>query len=364
MRGLPNAETGDPWGITPAKGSSRPYGPADTLSVTTLRGIQPLGDQIGQFPKRTVPAQLTKALFGQPAPAPDEIEDAGGDPAKVPPMHSFAVLDAARIVNLVPMLQDSGLEHRCLFTGAALTEAGDAAPWIVRLEPDNRFTRNLFTEGPAPWQIWADGDGMILRARAGLDQIWRHFRRFTRVRDELGNWFYFRFWEPRYAESYFASLAEHPDKLHAWFMTDSGKLDSICIGRGENFTIFAYAGPAMPRGRPKRPFRYEAPERSAHVHAKRTDFIRRLCQHLRGASARFNALPPARQTELAWHFTTDATTSGITIESAVANFAEASVILWRPLKTDAEFSHILTAKMHQIDKGKQLLHAARQPRTK
>ena len=94
----------------------------------------------------------------------------------------------------------------------------------------------------------------------------------------MGNWFYFRFWEPRYAESYFASLAEHPDKLHAWFMTVSCKLDSICIGRGENFTIFAYAGPAMPRGRPKRPFRYEAPERAAHVHAKRTDFIRRLCQ--------------------------------------------------------------------------------------
>ena len=334
------------------------------LSVTTLRGIQPLDGQIGQFPKRTVPAQLTGALFGQPAPAPDEIEDAGGDPAKVPPMHSFAVLEAARIPNLVPMLQDSGLEHRCLFTGAALTEAGDVAPWIVRLEPDNRFTRNLFTQGPAPWQIWADGDAMILRARAGLDQMWRHLRRFTRVQDASGKWFYFRFWEPRYAESYFASLAEHPDKLRAWFMADSGKLDSICIGRGENFTIFAQAGPAMPRGRANRPFRYEAPERAAHVHAKRTDFIRRLCRHLRGASARFYALQPARQTELAWHFTTDATSSGITIESAVANFAEASVILWRPLQSDAEFSRILTAKMHQIDKGKQLLHAARQRRTR
>ena len=254
MRSLSNAETGDPWGITPAEGAARPYGPADALSVTTLRGIRPLDAQIGQFPKRTVPADLADALFGQPAPEHEEIEAFGGDPAKAPPINSFAVLEAARIPNLVPMLHDSGLEHRCFFTGAALAEAGDAAPWIVRLEPDNRFTRNLFTEGPAPWQIWSERGGMTLRARAGLDQMWRHLRRFTRVQDESGDWFYFRFWEPRYAESYFASLAEHPDKLRAWFMADSGKLDSICIGRGENFTIFAHAGPAISRGRPNRPF--------------------------------------------------------------------------------------------------------------
>lgn len=28
-----------------------------------------------------------------------------------------------------------------------------------------------------------------------LDDMWRHFRKFTRIQDEDGKWFYFRFWE-------------------------------------------------------------------------------------------------------------------------------------------------------------------------
>ena len=362
MTNLPTADRRDPWGVTTGDDAGQTRNATDELRIARLHGIQPLDAQIGRHPKATVPPQLRDAIFGQPAPDAADLNRVGGDPGRVPPLASFAVLEAAKITNLPQMLANSGLEYRCLFKGDALDKLGDAAPWIVRLEDDNRFTRNLFTEGPAPWQIWTGGAGMVLRARASLDQMWRHLRRFTRVQDETGDWFYFRFWEPRYAAVYFATLADHPDRLRVWFEGDFGSLESICIGEGEDFTVFQRAAPSATPGRPNRPFRYEQPERDAHIRAKRRDFTCRLRDHLCGASGRFDALPPRRQAELAWHFTGAAAQSGLRIERAVADFAEASVIFWRPLDTDAEFTRILTAEMHQIDKGKQLLHAAKQRR--
>ncbi|RCW77727.1 DUF4123 domain-containing protein, partial [Paracoccus lutimaris] len=37
--------------------------------------------------------------------------------------------------------------------------------------------------------------GIYVRAHGTLDDMWRHFRKFTRVQDESGKWYYFRFWE-------------------------------------------------------------------------------------------------------------------------------------------------------------------------
>lgn len=108
---------------------------------------------------------------------------------------TFAVLDAAKTVNLPEMLEDSGLDHRCLFKGAAFEQLGNVAPWIVRLEEQSKLTRNLFTRSDAAWHLWGRFSGMFIRADAGLDDLWRHFRKFTQLRDEHGQTLYLRFWD-------------------------------------------------------------------------------------------------------------------------------------------------------------------------
>ena len=124
-----------------------------------------------------------------------EIEAAGGEGAAVPPMQTYAILDAAKVTNLPELLERSGLEHRCLFKGAAYDEMKNVAPWVVRLEEDNAFTRNLFTRSNANWHLWDSEPGIYIRCRASIHGLWRHFRKFTRVQNPAGKWYYLRFWD-------------------------------------------------------------------------------------------------------------------------------------------------------------------------
>lgn len=195
----PDQDRNDPWTLFSGKAAGVQSEPDQSfLQVETIEGVEPLGVQIGVFPKKTVPDVLYDVLFGQPVPTAAEIKGAGGDPAAVPPMQTYAILDAAKVANLPELLERSGLAHRCLFKGAAYDELKNVAPWIIHLEEGKAFTRNLFTRSDAHWALWDREPGIYLRSRRTLDDMWRHFRKFTRAQDENGKWFYFRFWEPRF----------------------------------------------------------------------------------------------------------------------------------------------------------------------
>ncbi|MFV0386262.1 DUF4123 domain-containing protein [Paracoccus sp. (in: a-proteobacteria)] len=118
-----------------------------------------------------------------------------GDPDKVPPMQTYAILDAAKIFGLPEMLDTSRLEHRCLFKGDAYDDLKNVAPWIVRLDEDSDFTAKLFTPGKPPWCMWDKEPGIYIRSRAGLDALWKHFRKFIKVQNTNETWYFFRFWE-------------------------------------------------------------------------------------------------------------------------------------------------------------------------
>ena len=164
------------------------------LNIETIEGVEPLDDQFGVEHSKTVPDALNDLLFGQSVPTEGEISDYGTLEA-VPPMKTFAILDAAKVTNLGEMLETSGLDHRCLFTGDAYDRLKEVAPWIVQLKDGNTFTRNLFTRSDVPWHMWDKEPGIYIRSRGSLKDMWNHFRKFTRIRDEQGKWFYFRFWE-------------------------------------------------------------------------------------------------------------------------------------------------------------------------
>lgn len=187
----------DPW-ISHAEDRTETLPRQSALHVESIEGVEPLDTQIGVFPKKTVPDALYDALFGQPTLPKTEIAAAGGEPAVVPPMHTYAILDAAKLTNLPELLERSGLEHRCLFKGDAYDELQNVAPWIIQLKEGNSFTRNLFTRSEAHWHLWDKEPGIYVRSRRALDDMWRHFRKFTKIRNERDDWLYLRWWEQNF----------------------------------------------------------------------------------------------------------------------------------------------------------------------
>ena len=155
--------------------------------IETISEVQPLDAQFGAVRKKSVPDALFDILFGK-------IDTSGADQDGYP--QTYAILDAAKIPDLREYLERSTLEYRCLFKGQAYDDLSDVAPWIIRLDLNDQLTRYLFTDGEAPWFLWRKEPGVYVRSYASLEDLWKHFRRFTRVRDENGNWLYQRFREP------------------------------------------------------------------------------------------------------------------------------------------------------------------------
>ena len=197
----------DIWlGALPGAAGSDP-GPG--LVVEMIDIPAPLDDQFGMHPKKTAPEPLGAILF-----PPAE--------ATAPESQLYAVLDGSRIDGLLDRLEQSGLPHLCLFKGQSAREMTEVAPRIVRLDPESTFVRNLFTRGPAAWQLWDDAPGIFLRSRSDLETMQVHLRHFTRIRDEDDQWFYFRFWEPAAAAIYFGDMASRPELARLWFQPRRG----------------------------------------------------------------------------------------------------------------------------------------------
>ena len=129
-------------------------------------------------------------------------------PATAPKSHVYAVIDAAKVFGMPEMLEASGMEHACLFQGDAAEELRDVAPWLVKLEAGRKFTQGLFSSGDTHWQMLDREPGIFLRSSASLRDLRAHLRKFTRIRDEAGKWYYLRFWEPRRADQTFAALPQ------------------------------------------------------------------------------------------------------------------------------------------------------------
>ena len=177
---------------------SRPGPGTEWLEVNRIEGVRALDSQIGIWPKASVPDALQTPLFGQPSP------DTDG------PEACYVVLDTAKFPLLPDLLEDSGCAFRCLFKGPAEEELGAVAPWIVELQEGSAFTRRLFTRTGTGSDLWSDSASFFIRSRASLDEMWRHFRKFTRVSNGTGAWNFFRFWDNPISST-FLTLANRPE---------------------------------------------------------------------------------------------------------------------------------------------------------
>ncbi len=186
------------------------------LKITDLGPVAPLDSQFGIYPRKTCPPEI-QAAFTQP------IEGVGEPPV-------YALIDVSRAFGLDEDLEASGLEYRPLFTGEAEDSLEEVAPWLVKLDLENSFTRRLLTQLDSEDQTgayWTAECALFLRSAADMGDIWRHLRKFTRVQDEAGKWYYLRYWESRFFTIYAERIARDPGLVARWFIGTDIEIASI-----------------------------------------------------------------------------------------------------------------------------------------
>lgn len=186
------------------------------LKITDLGPVAPLDSQFGVYPRKTCPAEL-EAAFTQP------LEGVGDAPV-------YALIDVTRAFGLAEDLESSGLEVRSLFTGEAEDALEEVAPWLVKLDLENSFTRRLLTQLEGEDQngaYWTAESALFLRSEGEMADVWKHLRKFTRVQDETGKWYYLRYWESRFFAIYAERIARDPGLVARWFTGTDVEIASI-----------------------------------------------------------------------------------------------------------------------------------------
>ncbi|WP_208349837.1 DUF4123 domain-containing protein [Pseudaestuariivita rosea] len=241
------------------------------LEIQTFEDVQPLDDQLGVFPPKPMPDALYEPLFGQTDP---DV-----------PLHTYAILDAAKIANLPDILAGTDLEHRCLFKGKGEEDLGAVGPWIVKLDEDHSLTRSLFTDDPQddmPWVHWAKDPGIYIRATASLTALWQHFRKFTKFTDKTGKSYFFRFWEPLVADAYLANVAGEDQRFRMFYQTARGEMiHSILCCQSWGRTTLYTANPFTPDPEQRQGFFLTQSDLDAFARATRARHIRLIATDLR-----------------------------------------------------------------------------------
>ncbi|MBL3576326.1 DUF4123 domain-containing protein [Rhodovulum sulfidophilum] len=193
---------------------------ASRLNVHSLQNLNPLDDQFGVWPKVTVPEALEPFLF----------TNSGEEFSAHTSLKTYALLDAAKIENLIETLENSNLDHACLFRGKALETVGHLGPWLVCLGQNDQFTRRLFTESKQKWGLWGKRPGIFIRSTCRLQELCDHLRRFTYVQTAAGRRMIFRFWDTECAgallSAYFDSgLFRLFENIHSIIIIDDSRAD-------------------------------------------------------------------------------------------------------------------------------------------
>ncbi|OKH87245.1 DUF4123 domain-containing protein [Thalassospira sp. TSL5-1] len=180
------------------------------LIIEEIADIKPLDLQFGVYPRKTVPDSLYETLFGQPDPTEAEIAHYGSA-AAVPPMRTYAILDAAKMPYILTgFIESSGLPAQSLFQGETAEKLKEHSPYLVELTEDNSFTARLLTGSKEINGLWEKELGVYVRSRAEFKEVRRHFRKFTKMQDMEGKWYYFMFWEPSMLVAAVRLIADNP----------------------------------------------------------------------------------------------------------------------------------------------------------
>lgn len=121
----------------------------------------------------------------------------------------WMIVDAARDRHIYGLLLDSYFEYSCLYSGTLAPELELAAPYLVQLEFEERYTRRLIE------RAWGRSWGIFLRCDTSLESLRRHLRTLLIVRGPDGRRLAFRYYDPRVLRDYLPTCL--PDELRAVF---------------------------------------------------------------------------------------------------------------------------------------------------
>lgn len=317
----------------------------DAFSAGAIR-IEPpieagfLGDQFGVYPKKTVPDALRPTLWDGDA-------------------HSYAVIDAASVPNLPERLAASEMPHACLFEGRAAQDLGVAAPWLVELAPGEKLLRDLFTrtadqiaEGHAP-------AGLFLRSENGFPEVKAHLRQFVRLRDEAGNWAYFRFWEGPYLFGVFEALTRNElAEFGRLFVSRKAVIGSFGYmdlhGCWHEARLCAPPGSSLPAPVNSVPV-LTGQLRGIFRSIRAQGFVRRLRLHLNEILRRETAISTPLSDPEVLTLVREARSHGLTLEKSIADYAQARMMTPQGFDRAPWFAVLQRQKLHQLDFARAVL---------
>ncbi|MBU8898347.1 DUF4123 domain-containing protein [Corallococcus sp. M34] len=149
------------------------------------------------------------------------------------PSEVYAILDAARDPGILPFVVGKGVRHECLYEGPVPRELLDVAPYLVPLQRESPFTRELLE------RAWGQSWGLFLMTSEDVPTVRRHLRRFLKVKDEQGRRLYFRYYDPRVMRVYLPTCNEDEREfifgpLQAWSMEGPGGTALLRYSLGEH----------------------------------------------------------------------------------------------------------------------------------
>jgi hypothetical protein len=121
----------------------------------------------------------------------------------------WAILDGARDNRIHSLLLNSYLDYSCLYSGPIPRELELAAPYLARLEQDDRVTVRLLEDG------WGNSWSVFLKCDSAVQKLRRHLREFLLVRDPAGKRLVFRYYDPRVLRVYLPTCT--PEELRTIF---------------------------------------------------------------------------------------------------------------------------------------------------
>jgi hypothetical protein len=143
-------------------------------------------------------------------------------------MDVWMILDAARDDRIYGAVDGCHLEKCCLYSGDLPWQLQMAAPYLVQLDKEDRFTDYAIRYG------WGNAWGIFLRTETSMKSLRRHLRGFLRVRDESGRNLIFRYYDPRVMGTYLPTCRR--DELRTVF----GPISSYLFESDDPGTLLEY----------------------------------------------------------------------------------------------------------------------------
>ena len=121
----------------------------------------------------------------------------------------YGIVDAAQDKELAFEARDRfKLPIRMLFQGEAAEYMDDVAPYLIPIEPESEYLES--------WaQRWGKNIGILLTSSADPLKLYRHLRGIFVVKDEEGQEYFFRYYDPRVLRTYLPTCT--PTEVRAFF---------------------------------------------------------------------------------------------------------------------------------------------------